>query len=141
MIRNLDDVISAIQAGKLMEHLHLNLELKEDWALRQGDKISALAKKLDQIVCFMVLGVDDHGHLVSRTEKWARQTEQILSQHINGNLDPVQACSGISCREIGGSCEVTYWAEEAYQASGTTVEVMKPEQILKLRIQLPGLTD
>jgi predicted HTH transcriptional regulator len=151
MLRNPDDVINAIQAGKLKEHLHLNLELKEDWAQRHGDKISALANKVDQIVCFMVLGVSDSGQLMGLQEKWAKQTEQILSQHINSNLDPVQACCGISCREISNSWviiltirnpgEVTYWAEEAHQASGTTIEVMKPDQILKLRIQLPGLTD
>jgi predicted HTH transcriptional regulator len=151
MLRTADDVIAALQAGQLQEHLHLNLELKEDWAQRHGDKISALANKLDQIVSFMVLGVDDSGRLVGQTEKWARQSEQIVSQHMNANLDPVQACAAISCREVSGSWviiltlrnpgEVTYWADEAFQASGTTVESMKPDQILKLRIQLPGLTD
>ena len=151
MLRTPDDVISAIQTGHLQEHLHVNLELKEDWARRHGDKISGLANKLDQIVCFMVLGVNDNGLLAGRSAGWAKQTEEVLSQQINTSLDPVQACSAISCHEVGGSWviiltirnpgEVTYWTEEAYQASGTTVEAMKPDQILKLRIQLPGLTD
>jgi hypothetical protein len=151
LLRTPDDVVSALETARLQEHLHQNLELKADWGQRHGQDISALANKLDQIVCFMVLGVDDEGNLNARTEKWAKQTEQVLSQHINAHLDPVQACSAIICRQIGSSWviiltirnpgEVTYWAEEAYQAAGTTSEVMKPDQILKLRIQLPGLTD
>ena len=151
MLRTTEDVIGAIKMGRLQEFLHANLEIKADWAQKHGDKISGLANKLDQIVCFMVLGVADNGQLVGRSSEWAKRTEEIISQQINISLDPVQACCAISCHEISGSWvivitirnpgEVTYWDEEAYYASGTTIEVMKPEQILKLRIQLPGLTD
>jgi hypothetical protein len=151
MLRTTDDVISAIREKKLQEHLHVNLEIKEDWAQKHGDKISGLANKLDQLVSFMVLGVCDNGELVGQNAKWAKQAEQVISQHINSCLDPVQACSTVACHDIDGSWviiitirnpgEVTYWAEEAYNMAGTTVELMKPDQILKLRIQLPGLTD
>jgi predicted HTH transcriptional regulator len=151
MLRTPDDVIKAIQSNQLQEYLHANLEIKEDWAHKHGDKISGLANKIDQIVCFMVVGVADNGQLVGQSARWAKKTEEVISQHINSYLDPVQACNAISCHDVGGSWiiimtirnpgEVTYWAEESYHAAGTTIEVMKPHQILKLRIQLPGLTD
>lgn len=150
-LRSTDDVIAAVQNGKLVEHLHQNLELKEDWTSKYGEKLSALSNKLTQIVAFLVVGVNNRGELSLKTEKWARQTEEIISQHINSYLDPIQSCYGITCVPVGGSWilvitvknvgEVTYWEGAAYAASGTTAQKMEPEQILKLRLQLPGLLD
>ncbi len=151
VIKNIDDVLIAIRNGSIKEHLHNNIELKEDWAQKHGVKISALANKLDQIFNFLVIGVDDLGSLANRDEKWVKRTEEIVSQHINQNLDPVQACKNIAARDIDGQWvlivtienpgEVTYWGNHAYQAAGTTVAEMEPDEVLKLRIQLPGLID
>jgi len=151
MLKNTDDVISSIEAGTISEHLHQNLELKEQWDQKHGNKLSALANKLDQISCLLVVGVSDTGKVVGKDEKWAKQTEENISQHINKLLDPIQACKKIECRDTGrgwivvitiqNSGEVTYWGDHSYVAAGTTTKQMTPEEVLQLRIQLPGLTD
>jgi predicted HTH transcriptional regulator len=147
----LDELADEIRAGKLQEHLHASLELKEDWAQKYGEKLSSLANKPNQSLGWLVVGISDDGKLAGKSAKWAKRTEEIISQHINANLDPIQACTGIECREIDGSWiiaigirnpgEVVYWANHAFSASGTTIKEMAPDEILKLRIQLPGLTD
>jgi predicted HTH transcriptional regulator len=151
VLKTSDDVATAIETGNAREYLHLNLELKQKWAQDYGDKISALSNKLDQATTFLVVGVADDGVPTGRDEKWAKETEAILSQQLNERLDPLQACKSISCKRtakgwlvivtIQNAGEVTYWGDHAYCASGTTTKRMEPNEILKLRIQLPGLID
>jgi len=151
MLKNSDEVIEALKCAKLREHLHTNLEVKEDWQLRHGEKLSALANKLSHLVYFLVIGVTDEGRAAGHDEKWARKTEEVISQHINVNLDPTQSCALIECKEVAGVWtivitvknvgEVTYWDGIAFSASGTTLARMEPEEVLKLRLQLPGLFD
>lgn len=150
-IKNAENVVKAVEDGKLIEHLHQNIELKQQWDQKYGNKISALANKLDQISCYLVIGVSDNGNICGYDEKWAKSTEEVISQHINKNLDPIQACKKIECRKtsngwiviisIQNSGEVTYWGNHSYAASGTTIKEMSPVEVLQLRIQLPGLTD
>src|SRR5437879_12309719 len=99
VLKTSDDVVAAIETGNSREYLHLNLELKEKWAQDHGDKISALANKVDQTTTFLVVGVSDDGTLTRRDETWAKQTEAVLSQHVNHNLDPRQSCKAITCTE------------------------------------------
>lgn len=151
IIRTTDEVITAALSGKLAEHLHTNIEVKEEWNQRHGPKLSALANKLDQLICFLVIGVKDDGTLASKSEAWAKKTEEVVSQHINQFLEPVQACAELKCQKIGPTWvviisirnpgDVTLWDLKAYTAAGTTVRELAPDEALKLRIQLPGLTD
>jgi len=151
MIKNSEDVVSAVEKGEICEHLHQNVELKEQWDQKHGNKISALANKLDQISCYLIVGITDDGKICGYDSKWAKKTEEVISQHINKNLDPVQACKKIECQNIGNSWfvvvtiqntgEVTYWGDHSYSAAGTTIKEMSPNEVLQLRIQLPGLTD
>jgi predicted HTH transcriptional regulator len=151
ILKTSDDVVRAIETGNSREYLHLNLELKERWAQAYGDKISALANKLDQTTTFLAVGVSDDGTVMQHDEKWAKNTEAVISQHVNQSLDPLQVCKAISCKNtkngwvviltIQNAGEVTYWGEYAYCASGTTIKRMGPADVLTLRIQLPGLID
>ena len=151
MLKTVDDIIGELESKRTGEHLHVNLELKETWRQEHGDKISALANKINQPTTFLVVGVADDGTIKGRPESWAKQTEEVLSQHVNLRLDPVQACKSISCRKTSGGWvvvvtiqnagEVTYRGDHPYCASGTTTKQMEPAEILKLRIQLPGLID
>jgi len=61
-------LVAAIETGNSREYLHLNLELKERWAQDHGDKISALANKLDQTTTFLAIGVSDDGTLGQHDE-------------------------------------------------------------------------
>lgn len=150
-LKSPSDILLLLKAGSLKEHLHTNLELKEDWQQNHGQKISALANKIKNFVSFLAVGITDQGALVGKDEKWVKQTEEIISQHTNLNLDPVQSCSGIECHDTGSGWiiivtiknvgEVVYWGSAAYVASGTTIKQMEAEAILQLRMQLPGLTD
>jgi len=146
-----DDIVQLVKQNKIHEHLHDNIELKADWSQKYGEKLSALGNKAHGKACYAIIGISDNGALLSKSEKWAKQTEEIISQHINSNLDPIHSCKYSKCVEIDGSWiivvaienigEVVYWSKDAYISSGTTIKVMSPEEILKLRIKLPGLTD
>src|SRR5881394_350974 len=119
MLKTVDDVVSELDNARTGEHLHINLELKETWHQDHGDKISALANKINQPTTFLVVGVGDDGTIRGRDEKWAKKTEEVISQHVNQRLDPVQACKAISCKKTFGGWvvvvtiqnagEVTYW--------------------------------
>jgi predicted HTH transcriptional regulator len=148
---NTDDIIRLVRENKIHEHRHDNIELKADWSQKYGEKLSALGNKAHGKSCYAIIGISDGGALLSKTAKWAKQTEEVISQHINSNLDPIHSCKQSKCVEIDGSWvvivtienigEVVYWDKEAYISSGTTIKAMNPEEILKLRIKLPGLTD
>lgn len=150
-METVDEVVSAIQSGKLQEHLHRNLELKEGWQQEHGTKISALGNKVNVPCSWLVIGIRDNGDIVGRDANWAKKTEEVISQQINERLEPTQACLGIYVVEIQASFvvavhiknpgDVVYWGESAYSASGTTQKKMYPNEVLALRLQLPGLTD
>ncbi|MSM40135.1 MAG: hypothetical protein GJT30_11000 [Geobacter sp.] len=149
--RTIGDVIELITRGKIQEHLNRNVELKSSWKEEHGHKISSLGNKLDIECAWLILGIDDKGNLLAKDDSWAKSTEETVSQHINNKLDPIQACKGIQACEINGAFililelrnpgDVVYWGENAYGAAGTTVSRLAPEQILELRLKLPGLTD
>jgi predicted HTH transcriptional regulator len=151
VLKTTEDIISELCSGQLQEHRHHNVELKESWDKKYGKDISALGNKIQECLFWLVIGVKDDGSIAGMTEKKARQFEQVVSQHINDYLDPVQACTKVSCHDIDGSwiiviCiknpgDVVYWDNAAYTASGTTSRDLKPDEILELRIKLPGLTD
>jgi len=151
MIEDFEDLKNEVLTRKAQEHRHENIELKESWDKKYGKDISALGNKLDKKCCWLIIGVRDNGELLGLAEQKARQIEQILSQQINEYLDPVQACKQISCCEVDGNWivvsrienpgDVVYWDSYAYIASGTTSRILEPEEILELRIRLPGLTD
>lgn len=151
MLNSIGEILDGARLGGLAEHRHTNIELKSTWTIDHGRKISALANHADQSFKWLVVGISDEGTLLNRSESWARQTEQTLSQQINDNLSPSQACAGISCHEVEGSWlvvvkvsnpgDVVYWADRAYQAAGTTLAELSPAEALKLRIRLPGLSD
>jgi predicted HTH transcriptional regulator len=127
------------------------VELKSNWKQDYGHKASALANKHHQPRSWLIIGVDDSGCLLNQNEDWARQQEQSISQHLNEKLDPEQACVAVHTSKIDGAYvviieltnpgEVVYWGANAYSASGTTIHKMEPEEILELRLQLPGLSD
>jgi len=151
VIGDLHQLRAALEDGSLREHRHPNVELKQSWTLEHGRKLSALANKLDVPVSWLVVGVDDDGKILGRDEVWARATEQTLSQHINGQLDPVEACKGLFCAQlptgwivavqIANPGAVVRWSKEAFKASGTTIALMEPDEIVKLTITLPGRSD
>ena len=86
ILRTSDDVVAAIETGNSREHLHLNLELKEKWGQEHGDKINALANKLDQTTTFLAIGVADDGMVRANDENWAKKWEAVVSQHVTKSL-------------------------------------------------------
>jgi predicted HTH transcriptional regulator len=145
------EVLEAAKAGRLAEHRHAGIELKSSWAADYGRKLSALGNHVDQSPRWLAVGISDEGALLGRSEVWARQTEQVLSQQVNDKLSPSQTCVAITCHDVDGSWlvlvkvqnpgDVVYWDDRAYEGAGTTVAELSPADVMKLRIRLPGLTD
>lgn len=145
------EVLEAAGGGHLTEHRHAGVELKSSWDCDHGRKLSALGNHIDKTPKWLVVGISDEGRLLGNSESWARKTEQTISQHVNDNLSPSQTCVSITCHEVTGSWlvvvkvlnpgDVVYWDDRAYGGAGTTVAELSPIDVMKLRIQLPGLTD
>ncbi|MBK7688223.1 MAG: hypothetical protein IPJ35_04315 [Elusimicrobia bacterium] len=151
MIQNIDQVVAELKNGTLLEHRHSNIELKEDWDHKHGKDISAYANRLNSDLHFQVIGVNNSGKVVGKDEKWAKKTEEVISQHLNKDLQSTQAIKEIKCFPVEGGWIITitiqnpgavvYWENQAYKAAGTTSARMTAEEIMDLTIKLPGLTD
>jgi predicted HTH transcriptional regulator len=151
VISSKGEIVDALRDRSLREHLHVNVELKESWHEEHGKRLSALANRPELSTTWLIVGVTDLGQATGRDESWARKTEEIVSQHVNHRLDPVQACLSIDCLNtdegwiIAIGCKnpgaVVYWGGSAYKRAGTTIAEMRPEEVLEFTIKLPGLTD
>jgi hypothetical protein len=151
MLIDESELIERIGAGSITEIDVTNLELKRTWEQDYGKKISAFANRPSGEVHWMCIGVSDDGSLAGYDESWAKKTEESISQHINKCLDPQITCVGVSCHEIQGQWfiaikfanpgSVVYWNGAAYKGSGTTIQVMTPEEVMNLTVGLPGLID
>ena len=140
-----------LRDGKLLEYRATNIELKSSWDKDYGKKISALSNRLSTSPHWLIIGVRDDGTICDNGDKWAKATEEVISQHLNKFLDPQITCLSISCHELNNKWyliskiknpgAVVYWDNSAYKATGTTIAIMNPEEIMQLTISLPGLTD
>ncbi len=97
------EVLQAISNGTILEHLNNNVELKSSWKQEHGHKVSAFANKLGVDRAWIVLGISDDGIPLGCDQKWAKQTEEIVSQRFNEKLDPFQSCRFIHTCELNGS--------------------------------------
>lgn len=150
-IGSIPEIILKAHDASLREHLYSNLELKEKWRQEDGKKLSALANSNIEGPSWLVVGITDSGKVTGRDDRWAKKQEELISQHVNDHLDPFQTCAGIACCEtnfgyivvitLENPGDVVYWNRYPYRASGTTITQMSPDEILQLRIRLPGLTD
>lgn len=151
MIGNIEMLLKCCRNHTLLEHRASNVELKSSWNQDNGKKISAYGNRMSTTLSWMCVGIADDGTLCGHDEVWAKATEQRISQHLNQYLDPQMTCLGISCHEVDGKWfviikfrnpgSVVYWNNAAYKAAGTTIDIMTPEEIMKLTVALPGLTD
>ena len=146
-----EEVIAKLFDGTLLEHRIGNVELKSNWSQEHGKKICAFANRTLDGPLWLCVGVNDDGQLCGNTETWAKQTEEIISQHINQYLDPQPTCKSITCHNIENKWiiiiqynnpgAVVYWNKQPYKASGTTIAPMMPEEVMALTVKLPGLSD
>jgi predicted HTH transcriptional regulator len=151
MIETPEEILSLITDHRLQEYRIANIELKSSWDQDNGKKISAFSNRLSNFPHWMCVGIADDGSLCGYSESWAKKTEETISQQINKFLDPQIACLGINCHHLANKWfilikyfnpgSVVYWNNSAYKASGTTIELMTPEEIMQLTVSLPGLTD
>lgn len=151
IIKSLEDLLARAATTSLHEHTFSNLELKQDWQVDYGKRLSAAANRASSDPQWIVVGVTDKGAVVGQSDKWAKATEEIISQHINAYLRPTQACQGMKCHElssgwiisilIGNPGAVTKWRDKAHCAAGTTTKELSPEEIMELAVRLPGLAD
>lgn len=151
MINDIDMLITTALEGNLQEFRFNNIELKRDWRKDYGKKICAIANKVNKNILWLVVGIEDDGSLSLQDEKWAKKTEEVVSQHINQYLDPVQTCLDVCCRNVDGSWIiiitlqnpgiVVRWDNVGYTASGSTIKELNAQEILEMTLSLPGLTD
>ena len=144
-----EEVIAKLFDGTLLEHRIGNVELKSNWSQEHGKKICAFANRTLDGPLWLCVGVNDDGQLCGNTETWAKQTEEIISQHINQYLDPQPTCKSITCHNIENKWiiiiqynnpgAVVYWNKQPYKASGTTIAPMMPEEVMALTVKLPWL--
>lgn len=145
-IVSIDDLIERIGRCEVREHLYRNIELKRDWECDHGKKICCLANKHEIPCAWLIVGVENNGVLSGKDDKWLSTKEENISQHININLDPAQACAGLFTHKFSAGCviiikvnspgDVVYWNKKAYKGIGTSIKEMEPDEIIKLRMSL-----
>lgn len=90
--------------------------------------------------------------LLETTRPGAKQTDELLSQHLAQYLDPIQSVRAVHSRQLYSSAwilvlefvnpgVVVRWDSKAYIGAGTTLRDMTPEEIMELTITLPGTKD
>ncbi len=151
MINSLDELLAALESGTLVEHRHVNVELKSNWHQDVGKDISALCNKLSLSRAFVVIGVSDGGVLCGHNQQWVKATEQQASGHLHHYLDPFQACGNVEAKfvrgawilvmEIANPGALVYWNGKPYKIQGTNSKEMEPEESHGLTLSLPGLND
>jgi len=151
VVVSIANLIHELSNGTLVEHRHVNVELKQSWSQEVGKKISGHANANMDSSTYVVVGVADDGRLLANDEKWAIETEKKVANHIGQYLDPPQACHKLTAHEISNSwiivvevkCPgaVTKWNDSAYKSTGTHATKMSSEEVMQLTLQLPGLSD
>lgn len=151
IIETIEDLITLATSQSLKEHVYSNVELKEGWQLEYGKRLSAAANRVSGDIHWIVIGIADNGVIVGEPEAWAKATEAVISQQVNGLLRPSQACQAVQCHSlprgwiisimIRNPGVVTKWRDKAYAAIGTTSKELSPEEMMALAVTLPGLAD
>lgn len=130
----------------------VNIELKSSWKQEDGKKISGIANRGNNDSSFLIIGINDHGNVLNNDKTWATQTEEILSNHFNQYLDPVQTCKNIFCEEYQPGNYViivefhspnmlVLWNKKPYKMSGTTCLEMSPEEAMEYTLKYPSKND
>jgi len=151
-VKDIQDVLMAITDGRIREYLKTNVELKRSWGQPHGKKISFLSNKNLFVPSWLVIGIDDDGVPAGHDEAWAKQTEELVSQHLAQYLDPIQSVTAVQSRQLYSSAwilvleivnpgVVVRWDSKAYIGAGTTLREMTPEEIMELTVTLPGTND
>ena len=151
-IEQFEALLQLIKEQRLVEISASNVELKSSWQQDNGKKISMLANRNIEYISWLIIGIDDSGALLNKTERWTKETEEIISQHLNQYLDPIQCIkelrpvkiednNWIIILSIVNPGSVVRWNNKAYKGAGTTQTEMNPDEIMGLTIRLPGTVD
>lgn len=151
MISTIEELLDQAAKGNLKEHAFPNVELKRSWDQKYGVKLSGLGNQIENNVSWMAIGIEDDGKFTGHDEQRIIKDEEIVSQHINNYLDPVQACLAMRTFNVSGNWilvikivnpgAVVRWNHAAYKKAGTTIQAMKPDEEMELTVKLPGLSD
>jgi predicted HTH transcriptional regulator len=146
-----DELLERLPDENIGEFKYENIEFKRNWDQEYGKKISAIGNRNFDSEYFIIIGIEDNGKLSGFDEKWAKTTEEKVSNHLNQYLSPSLTCLGISSEQIKTSyllvirCinpgTVIRWNSKAFRANGTTLTQLEPHEELEISMQLPGLED
>lgn len=141
------DIISALEEESLIESLAAQVELKRSWKQDNGKEISAIANHPSRDGGWLIMGVEDTGHLSRKDQAWLRKTEAEVSNHIEQYLSHTYTVN-ISGEAINSSYvilleiipidDVVFWNDKAYKLVGTSSIEMSPPEVLELTLKLPG---
>lgn len=150
-INNISELKIELLQKNITEYKFDNVELKRNWDIKYGCKISMLCNSNLDTSCFLVIGVEDSGELAGHNENWLEKNLENVSKHINEKLDPIVTLVDITTEKIESDYVVIIearnpgivvkWNKEAFSGHGTTKKLLAPEEILALNLRLPGITD
>ena len=145
---SLDTIKRELGAGTLTEISYPRLELKSKWNTDHGRNIAAIANHESCTGGWLVVGVNDKGHLTGEDKAWCEKNYEKIGNQINQFLDPMQAVKDIHTESFDGSyCimleiknpgNVTKWSERAYKQAGSSVAEMRAGEQTALAMRLPG---
>lgn len=141
------DIIKNLTQGTLLESTAQGIDLKSTWHVKHGVDISAISNNEKLQGGWLIIGVNDKGHLLGKTEDWLKNTEEKVANNIQQFLNPSFVChifgeiiekSHVLFIEITKAEEVVYWDSKAYKLIGTTSHAMTAAEVLGLSVKLPG---
>ena len=139
-----ENLLKELFAGQL--HESEVVEFKEKWSQSNGKSLSAMGNGEER--GWMIIGVDDKGHLLNKDKQWIKKQKHQIESHINEYLNSSATVQSISMEsfekkycivvEIIPHTSVVSWNHKYYKRNGASTTEMQPEEKKQLELKRPG---
>ena len=122
-----DRLLKELFTGQLRESE--TIEFKEQWTQNSGKSLSAIGNGEKR--GWLIIGVNDDGHLLDKDSQWAKKQQHQIENHIIQYLEPNSTVQTISVEsvnnrfclfiEIINPNSVVSWNQKFYERSGSSI--------------------
>ena len=139
-----ENLLKELFSGQLNESE--TVEFKEKWSQNNGKSLSAIGNGEER--GWMIIGVDDHGHLLNKDKQWMKKQKHQIESHINEYLHSSATVQSISIEsfemkscivvEIISHTSVVSWNQKYYKRNGASTVEMSSREKKQLELTKTG---